>query len=101
MLSDAFPLGERYTPGLARYVRDNPLAMVAGALIIGVLLARFAFLGNPKDEKRARPALAGRAIWLFGRVPEYGEDCIVILASRAAEIGVELLGAEGGVGEAQ
>ena len=35
--------------GLARYVRENPLAMVAGAMILGVILARFAFLGNPKE----------------------------------------------------
>ena len=34
---------------LRRYVNDNPLATVAGAAIIGMLLARFAFLGNPKD----------------------------------------------------
>ena len=36
--------------GLLRYVEDNPLATMAGALIIGVILARFAFLGNPKDD---------------------------------------------------
>ena len=35
--------------GLALYVRDNPLAMVAGAMILGFILARFAFLGNPKE----------------------------------------------------
>jgi ElaB/YqjD/DUF883 family membrane-anchored ribosome-binding protein len=34
---------------LRRYATDNPLAMVAGAAIIGMLLARFAFLGNPRD----------------------------------------------------
>jgi hypothetical protein len=32
-----------------RYVEDNPLAAVAGALMVGVILARFAFLDNPKD----------------------------------------------------
>jgi hypothetical protein len=36
--------------GLLRYVEDNPLAAIASALIIGVILARFAFLGNPKDD---------------------------------------------------
>jgi hypothetical protein len=36
--------------GFLRYVEDNPLATVAGALIIGIILARFAFLGNPKDN---------------------------------------------------
>jgi hypothetical protein len=40
---------ERRANGVARYVIENPLAMVAGALILGALLARFAFLGNPKD----------------------------------------------------
>ena len=40
----------RIGAGLLRYVEDNPLAAVAGALIVGVILARFAFLGNPKDE---------------------------------------------------
>jgi hypothetical protein len=35
---------------LRRYARENPLAMVAGAAIIGMLLARFAFLGNPKTD---------------------------------------------------
>jgi hypothetical protein len=35
--------------GFLRYVEDNPLATVAAALIVGVLLVRFAFLGNPKD----------------------------------------------------
>jgi hypothetical protein len=35
--------------GFLRYVRDNPLAMVASALIVGMLLARFAFLGNRTD----------------------------------------------------
>jgi hypothetical protein len=35
--------------GFLRYVENNPLATVAGALIIGVILARFAFLGNPRD----------------------------------------------------
>lgn len=40
---------ERSPTWLARYVRDNPLAMVAGAMILGALLMRFAFLGNPKD----------------------------------------------------
>jgi hypothetical protein len=34
--------------GLVRYVEDNPLAAIAGAIIVGVLLARLAFLGNPK-----------------------------------------------------
>jgi hypothetical protein len=41
-------VAEQQAAGIARYVRDNPLAMVAGALILGALLARFAFLGNPK-----------------------------------------------------
>jgi hypothetical protein len=36
--------------GFLRYVEDNPLAPVAGALIVGIILARFAFLGNPKDN---------------------------------------------------
>jgi hypothetical protein len=36
--------------GFLRYVEDNPLAVIAGALIVGVILARFAFLGNPKDD---------------------------------------------------
>lgn len=40
---------ELQATGLARYVKDNPLAMIAGAMILGALLARFAFLGNPKD----------------------------------------------------
>jgi hypothetical protein len=35
---------------LRRYARDNPLALVAGAAIIGMLLARFVFLGNPKPD---------------------------------------------------
>ena len=39
---------ETEATGLARYVRDNPLAMVAGVMILGMLVARFAFLGNPK-----------------------------------------------------
>ncbi len=39
----------REARGLGRYVRDNPLATVAAALILGMLVARFAFLGNPKD----------------------------------------------------
>lgn len=34
---------------LRRYAYYNPLAMVAGAPILGLLLARFAFLGNPRD----------------------------------------------------
>jgi ElaB/YqjD/DUF883 family membrane-anchored ribosome-binding protein len=34
---------------LRRYVQDNPLATVTGVAIIGMLLARFAFLGNHKD----------------------------------------------------
>ncbi len=34
---------------LRRYAKDNPLAMVAGAAVIGMLLARFAFLRNPRD----------------------------------------------------
>jgi hypothetical protein len=36
--------------GFLRYVEDNRLATIAGALIVGVFLARFAFLGNPKDK---------------------------------------------------
>jgi hypothetical protein len=40
--------------GLARYVRDNPLATVAAALILGMLMARFAFLGNPKDGRASQ-----------------------------------------------
>lgn len=36
--------------GLLRYVEDNPLAAIAGALIVGLILARFAFLGNPKED---------------------------------------------------
>jgi len=36
--------------GFLRYVEDNPLAAAAGALIIGMTLIRFAFLGNPKDD---------------------------------------------------
>lgn len=35
--------------GFLRYVEDNPLASIAGALIVGVILARFAFLGSPKE----------------------------------------------------
>jgi hypothetical protein len=34
---------------LLRYVEDNPLAAIVGALIVGVIVARFAFLGNPKN----------------------------------------------------
>lgn len=34
--------------GLLRYVEDNPLAVIAGVFIVGVILARFAFLGNSK-----------------------------------------------------
>jgi hypothetical protein len=37
--------------GFLRYVADNPLAAIAGALIVGAILARFAFLGNPKEPK--------------------------------------------------
>jgi hypothetical protein len=37
------------TSGPARYIRENPLAAIGGVLILGVLLARFAFLGNPED----------------------------------------------------
>jgi len=36
--------------GFARYMRDNSLAMIAGAMIVGVLLARFAFVGNTKED---------------------------------------------------
>lgn len=49
VIEDLEAVAEQQANGIARYVRDNPLAMVAGALVLGVLLARFAFLGNPKD----------------------------------------------------
>ena len=45
--------------GILGYVGDNPLAAIAGALIVGVILARFAFLGNPKKNKQSRLS-AGR-----------------------------------------
>jgi hypothetical protein len=49
VIDDLQTAAEQQANGIIRYVRENPLAMVAGALILGALLARFAFLGNPKD----------------------------------------------------
>jgi hypothetical protein len=34
---------------LRRYARDNPVAAVAGATMLGILLARFAFLRKPRN----------------------------------------------------
>ncbi len=42
-------LAVKKTTGLARYIRENPLAAIGGVLILSMLLARFAFLGNPED----------------------------------------------------
>lgn len=42
--------GSDIAAALRRYVHDNPLATIAGAAIVGMLLARFAFLGNPKER---------------------------------------------------
>jgi hypothetical protein len=47
----------------------------------------------PVTERGAFPSI--------GRVPDHSEDMLVVLAGGAAEIGVELLGAEGGIGQAQ
>lgn len=47
---DRGPQLRQVSAGFLRYVENNPLATVAGALIIGVILARFAFLGNPSED---------------------------------------------------
>jgi hypothetical protein len=50
----AFPFGDpilQWVAGLARCVDDKPLAMVAAAMIVGLLLAQFAFVRDAKEQR--------------------------------------------------
>jgi hypothetical protein len=59
-------------------------------------------IGRPKLRSGEPARLeTGRAEPLLRRVPDDGVDAVIVLAGGAAKIGVELLGAESGIGQAQ
>ena len=49
--NDSDDAGPQQLSSVARYIRDNPLATVAAALIAAAIILRFAFLGNARDER--------------------------------------------------